>query len=308
MTPELRLIRYFVAVAEEGNVTKAAQRLHIAQPSLSAALRQLEAQLGVDLLKRDGRQLALTPAGELLRERGRELLANADAVAAAVRGTAVGSRLRLGVSPTARYQLAPRLLARCASTSPGVMVYTHEDTTGALVRDVADGRLDAAITFCVAEPAPSSVELVPLHEERAVLHVAADHPLAQERSVTLARLAGEPVLVAASADSSGYSARVLGAFRAAGVEPRTFPDPYPDLGLQAVREHHGVVVYVRSAYPDQLEGSAFVPVEPPFALPFHLVVSRRTRNPGSDVLIAAAGDVRQEFAADAAAACAVEAR
>ena len=91
MTPELRLIRYFVAVAEEGNVTKAARRLHISQPSLSAALRQLEAQLGVELLRRDGRQLALTPAGELLRRRGRELLVAADDAVAAVRGV-TGSR------------------------------------------------------------------------------------------------------------------------------------------------------------------------------------------------------------------------
>src|SRR5215510_9613882 len=142
MTPELRLIRYFVTVADEGNVTKAARRLHIAQPSLSSALRQLETQLGVELLRRDGRQLALTPAGELLRRRGRELLTNVDAVVAEVRGAAVGGRLRLGVSPTARYELAPRLLAVCAASSPGVMVYTQEDTTGALIRGIAEGHLD----------------------------------------------------------------------------------------------------------------------------------------------------------------------
>src|SRR5436190_1329727 len=69
MTPELRLIRYFVTVADEGNVTKAARRLHIAQPSLSAALRQLETQLGVELFRRDGTRLALTPAGALLHRR-----------------------------------------------------------------------------------------------------------------------------------------------------------------------------------------------------------------------------------------------
>src|SRR5689334_516432 len=142
MTPELRLIRYFVAVAEQGSVTRAARQLHIAQPSLSAALRQLEAQLGVELLRRDGRQLALTPAGELLRRRGRQLLAEADAVVAAVQGAAAGGRLRLGVSPTARYGLAPRLLALCAAESPGVMIYSQEDTTSSLVRGVAEGHLD----------------------------------------------------------------------------------------------------------------------------------------------------------------------
>jgi DNA-binding transcriptional LysR family regulator len=288
MTPELRLIRYFVTVAEEGNVTKAARRLHIAQPSLSTALRQLETQLGVELLRRNGRQLGLTPAGELLRRRGRELLTNADEVVAAVRGAAAGGRLRLGVSPTARYDLAPRLLALCATTAPGVMVYTQEDTTGALVRGVADGSLDAAVTFCAANP-PPSVELLPLHEERAVVHLAAGHPLARSGSVTLSQLVDDYVLVAASPDSSGYSDRILAAFRVAGLEPKTLPDPYPDLGLQAVREGRGIVIYVRSAYPRQLEGSAFVPIEPPFTLPFHLALPRESRNAGSEALISAAG-------------------
>jgi DNA-binding transcriptional LysR family regulator len=273
-------------------VTKAAQRLHIAQPSLSVALRQLETQLGVELLRRDGRRLALTPAGELLQRRGRELLTDADVLVAAVRGAAVGGRLRLGVSPTARYELAPRLLAACAAASPGVMVYTHEDTTGALVRGVADGRVDAAITFCVSEPAPSSVELMPLHEERAVVHLALDHPLANRESLTLPELVDEHVLIAASPDSSGYSDRILELFHDAGLEPKTLPDPYPDLGLQAIREQHGVVIYVRSAYPADLDGSSFVSLEPPVTLPFHLVVHRDSRNPGSDALVTAARTLR----------------
>jgi DNA-binding transcriptional LysR family regulator len=78
--PELRLIRYFVAVAEEGNVTRAADRLHMAQPPLSAAIRQLEQQLGVALLDRSSRRVRLTTAGEQLLEQGRKLLAHADTV------------------------------------------------------------------------------------------------------------------------------------------------------------------------------------------------------------------------------------
>ncbi len=292
MTPELRLIRYFVTVAEEGNVTRAARRLHIAQPSLSAALRQLEAQLGVELLRRDGRQLALTPAGELLRRRGHELLAAADALTAEVRGAAAGGRVRLGVSPTARYHLAPRLLALCAARAPAFMVYTQEDTTGALMRGVADGHLDAAITFCAGEP-PQSVELLPLDEEPAVVHLASDHALAQRETLALADIVGEDIIVASSADSTGYSNRILAAFTAAGLTPRAVPDPYPDLGLQAIREQRAVVIYVRSAYPEQLEGSAFVPLAPPLKLPFHLAVHRELRNPGTDVLVATAAELWQ---------------
>ena len=117
MTPELRLIRYFVAVAREGSVTRAAERLHISQPSLSAAIKQLEQQLGVELFARNGRQITIRPAGELLRDRGRELLEFAEIVVDAVtaRDRAGAGRLRLGLSPTARYGIAPQLLAACAA-------------------------------------------------------------------------------------------------------------------------------------------------------------------------------------------------
>src|SRR4051794_41956424 len=109
MTPEVRLIRYFVAVAEAGNVTRAAQRLHISQPSVSAAIQQLEAQLGVQLLARQGRRVTVTPAGTLLHRRGRELLDAADALVAEVRdrGGATSPPPRLGPSPPARYRIAP---------------------------------------------------------------------------------------------------------------------------------------------------------------------------------------------------------
>ena len=273
MTPELRLIRYFVAVAQEGNVTRAAERLHISQPSLSAAIKRLERQLGVELLARDGRRITVTPAGDVLRDRGRELLAHAEIIVDAVthRDRAATGRLRLGLSPTARYGIAPELLAACAASAPAVMIYTAEDTTGALLRDVARGRLDMAITFC-APPEVAGVEQIVVREEHAVVHLPADHPLASRPRLTLSELAEETILVAASRDSVGFSDRILHAFTALGIAPRTRADPYPDLGLQAVRERLGVVIYARSAFPAKLAGSAFVPLEPPLALPFQLAV------------------------------------
>src|SRR5215211_7688097 len=150
MQPELRLVRYFVAVAEERNITRAAERLHISQPALSAALRQLEQQLGVDLLDRSDRVLGITPAGLLLADEGRALLASADRVFEAVRARdgAVVGRLRVGLAPTARYGLGAELLSVSASQASGVMLYPQEDTTGALLRDVRGGRLDLAVVFC----------------------------------------------------------------------------------------------------------------------------------------------------------------
>ena len=287
MQPELRLVRYWVAVAEEANITRAAERLHISQPALSAAIKQLEQQLGVALLDRSGRVVEVTEAGRVLLEQGRELLATADRVFDAVRArdaAAVG-RLRIGLSPTARYGVGPALLAACADRAPGVMLYPAEDTTGALLRDVRGGRLDLAVLFCA--PGAEGVQLRALRDEPAVVHMREDHPLARRASVGLQELAEETFLVADSVESGGFTDRVLEMCRVRGFEPRTRPDPYPDLGLQAVREGLGVVIYVRSAFPPEVTGSAFVPVKPIETFPFTLAWKVGVRSSAISAVLAA---------------------
>jgi DNA-binding transcriptional LysR family regulator len=276
VTPDLRQLRYFVAVAEELNFTRAAERLHIAQPPLSAAIRQLETQLGVALLERTTREVKLTAAGRVLLERSRRLLADADEAFAAVRAVekAPVGRLAIGVAPTARFGLAPELFAACASQAPGIMLYPREDTTGVLMRELRAGRLDLVLAFCA--PRDDALDRRRLRDEPAVLHVAEDHPLASRASVALADLRDETIIVAGGPESPGYTATVVELCRAAGFEPTTVPDPYPDLGLQAVRERLGVVIYVRTAFAPQLPGSAFVPIEPTVTLPFDLL-----RRPGA---------------------------
>jgi DNA-binding transcriptional LysR family regulator len=111
--------------------------------------------------------------------------------------------------------------------------------------------------------------------------------------VALADLAGETVLVAAGTDSSGFTDRVLATFAAAGMAPRTRPDPYPDLGMQAVREGAGVVVYVRSAFPPALPDSVLVPLDPPVTLPFHVAFRSGSRSPAVDAVL----DVARSLAA-----------
>ncbi len=290
MVLDLRLVQYFVAVAQEASVTRAAERLHLSQPALSAAVRQLERQLGVGLLERSGRGVELTAAGELLLRRGVELLDHADTVVADVRADDAepAARLRIGLSPTARHGVGPALLGACAAAAPAVMLYSSEDTTGALLRDVARGRLDLAVVFCAPEPPPDGVEFERLTEEPAVVHMRADHPLASRPVVRLADLAGETVLVAGGRESDGFTERILGAFAAAGVAPGTAPDPFPDLGLRAVREGLGVVVYVRSAFAAEVPGSAFVALDPPLALPFALAWRARPRSRALEAVLAAA--------------------
>jgi DNA-binding transcriptional LysR family regulator len=274
VTPDLRQLRYFVAVAEELNFTRAAERLHMAQPPLSAAIRQLEEQLGVALFARTTRQVELTLAGTLLLEKGRELLTHADDVFSAVREVErlpIG-KLRVGVTPTARFGLATQLFAACASEAAGVMLYPREDTTGVLLRELRAGRLDLVIAFCA--PSDDALERERLRDEPAVLHVDASHRLASRSSVALDELRDEMLIVAGGPDSIGYTTTVVELCRGAGFEPRTLPDPYPDLGLQAIRDRLGVVVYARTAFAPDLKGSAFVPIDPPITLPFDLLWRR----------------------------------
>src|SRR4051794_5324625 len=112
MEPEARLLRYFLAVAKELNFTRAAETLGIAQPALSAQIRQLETQLGVQLLERTTRSVRLTEAGEIVRERGPAALAALAGVWDAARraGRGEAGRLRLAYSPSSGYETAPRLV------------------------------------------------------------------------------------------------------------------------------------------------------------------------------------------------------
>lgn len=286
--PELRLVRYFIAVAEEENFTRAAERLNMAQPPLSAAIRQLEDQLGTRLLDRTSRQVRLTAAGALLLETGRELLARAEEVFGAVRAVErepVGL-VAVGLSPVARFGLAPELLAAWAADVPRVMVNTREGATGALMRDIAAGRLDLAVAFCPA-PVPGLVAEL-LRAEPAVLHVADGHPLAGREQVSLADLRDEMLVVAGGTDSSGYNATVIELCRARGFTPATCADPYPDLAVSAVREGLGVALHVRTAFGPDRGDLRLVPMEPGVALPFCLVRREGARSVAVDALRATA--------------------
>src|SRR5262249_2490617 len=153
--PELRHLRYFVAVAQELSFSRAAERLHMAQSPLSAAIRQLETELGVELFERTTRTVRLTPAGERLLRDGPAALAAVDgAFAGAVRaGRGLSGTLRIGSSPAARPELRPALLARVREELPEVEIELSEATSGTLVRELLGERLDAALLFC-ADPVP----------------------------------------------------------------------------------------------------------------------------------------------------------
>ena len=190
---ETRHLRYFVAVAEEKHFGRAAQRLHMAQPPLSQQIRQLEDQLGTPLFERTTRKVELTPAGELLLERGRRILADLEELESDVAQVGAGAAgvLRLGLSGTATYRLLPALVQKVRRELPGLKLTVRgELLTPEMVADLEEGRLDVAI---LRPPVNSpEVGLAFLEQDRLVAALPADSPWAERAEINLGDLAAEP--------------------------------------------------------------------------------------------------------------------
>ena len=189
---ELRELRYFIAVAEELNFTRAAMRLGMAQPPLSAAIGKLERKLGVTLLERTSRRVALTPAGAVLLEQGRIAVEAAGAAAGRARraGTQPG-RLTVAVKPGTGAELLRQIMDRCQQDPLVPAVYVLFGHPGGPAAAVRGGAADAAILRAPFDPRGLDAELLLTEPRVAVL--PAGHRLAGQTTLRRADLAGEPM-------------------------------------------------------------------------------------------------------------------
>jgi len=192
--PELRVLRYFVAVAEELHFGRAATRLHLSQPSLSVQIRKLEHQLGVQLLERTSRHVALTPAGVVLLEESERLLAGADRLRRLTRDAARDNRdgsLVVGFQANAAAELTPRILAAFQRRFPRVQVEMRSYDFADPYVGLATGSSDVAFV----RP-PVLVQdwlcLETLFAEPRVLVTSTDSPLAARTRLSVAEVADEP--------------------------------------------------------------------------------------------------------------------
>jgi DNA-binding transcriptional LysR family regulator len=217
---ELRQLEYLVAVADEGGFTRAAAKLHVAQPGVSAQIKQLEHELGQPLFDRSGRGVTLTSAGRAVLPYARAAL---DAVAGArvavqeLTGLLRG-RVAIGTvtSPGADLNL-PGLLAGFHKAHPGVEITLGEDTSDRLLRGLLDGRYDLAFAGLAGDP-PEGVGTQTVVEETLVAAVAPLDPLARTSSVPVSALAGRPLI--ALPHGTGLRAAVDAACATAGFRPR----------------------------------------------------------------------------------------
>ncbi|SHL08791.1 LysR family transcriptional regulator [Actinacidiphila paucisporea] len=192
---DLRQLEYFVAVAEERNFTRAAERVHISQSGVSAQIRRLERELGADLFDRSARTVTLTVAGKAALDPARAALAAAGAVGQAVTEVTGLIRGRLAVGMVVGCTITPLFdaLAAFHRAHPGVEISLTEDNSDRLAEEVRAGALDLALVG-TATAVPPALEAMTIISERLVVAIPHGHPLAELPRVTLRDVVAHPIV------------------------------------------------------------------------------------------------------------------
>jgi LysR family hydrogen peroxide-inducible transcriptional activator len=193
--PTLRQMQYFVALAETGSFGRAATASHVTQSTLSDAIRQLEEIIGVSLIDRSNRGLALTPAGEETVRRMKALLVDAREMVDAARASQapLSGRIRLGVIPSIAPYFLPRALPDLRRAYPDLRLHLREDLTRTLLDDLRAGRLDICLLAFPAQTEGLTTEIIA--EDTLLLAVDERHRLAGRASVQREELADETLLL-----------------------------------------------------------------------------------------------------------------
>lgn len=217
---DLRLLRYFVMVADEGNFNRAAERLHMAQPPLSRAIQQLEGHVGAPLLDRSNRPLRLTSVGRLLYAQAVQVLGRMEDVEAMVKAAAVSKRRRLviGFVSSTIYARLPELIREFRKRAENVELVMVESTTLDQIAALKDGRID--IGFGRIRFEDPAVRRIVLRDEKMIAAFSIGHRLAAgEGPVSLRDLADEPQIIYPRAPRPSYADQVISLFRDHAIEP-----------------------------------------------------------------------------------------
>jgi DNA-binding transcriptional LysR family regulator len=266
---ELRHLRYFVGVASELNFTRAAQKLHVAQPALSRQIRQLEDELGTRLLERDKRGVQLTEAGKAFLAEARALLKQSEhAVRVAQKtGQTVGNELNVGYIWGLFHSLVPPVLARFRQRSPGTAVHLFDLTPLAQAQALVQGRLDAGFIGFAHEADRAGLNKRKVGTCTFVAVLPKNHRAARKSTVSLASLSDDFFLGISDQTYPGASRYVTETCERAGFRPRILQmveRGYTILGL--VAGNCGVALLPESLKALPHSGIVFRPLaDPPVA-------------------------------------------
>jgi DNA-binding transcriptional LysR family regulator len=267
MHMELRHLRYFVAVAEEGHVTRAAERLGIQQPPLSQQIRALETELDVQLFRRKPRGVELTQAGEALFAEAQAILRQVEHAVIATRRTAHGEAGRIGLGFTSSasfHPLVPRVIREYRQAHPLVGLSLEESGTGELVEALQAERLDAAFVRSPIGEAPG-IAVHSLLDEAMVAALPAGHALAGRtatRPLELAALAGETFILYRRPLGPGLYDAIIAACQRAGFSPAIGQEaPRMLATLSLVAAGLGVTLVPQSMRRLRVHGVAYRPLD-----------------------------------------------
>ena len=261
---ELRHLKYFVAVAEELNFARAAHRVHIAQPSLTKQIQQLEQELGFPLFYRTKKKVELLDTGHVLLEEAQRLLHQAEKAIQSTQRTHAGQsgRLLIGFSTSAAPEVLPRILRKYHALFPDVVVELLEITTVKNTESLLQSAMSVAV---IRSPTFLSHELFcfeTIQRERFVVALPDSHPLAKQKCVRIKTLASEPLIVPPLQPGWGYADSIFQIFRDYEIVPRIAQEATGALSVVTlVAGGYGVALVPASLSNLRLPGLSYRPIK-----------------------------------------------
>ena len=219
---ELRHLRYFVAVAEEENVSRAALKLHVSQPGISRQIRDLEDEIGFQLFERSAKSVRLTAAGKVFLGEARAVLQQADEAVKKARAVSGGvtDEINVGYAPSLTVQILPAALRKFQEQFPSVRVTLHDLSTEEMLAQLGEKKLQVALTVRPPAKLLRGLFFEELARYEMRVAVAPNHPLAKSKSVSLEQIAGEPLIAYSRKDYPEYHAMLEKLFASVGRRPR----------------------------------------------------------------------------------------
>ena len=246
---ELRHLKYFVAVAQEQNVTRAAARLHVSQPPLSRQIRDLEEELGVALFDHSARAVHLTAAGRVFLNEAQAVLRRAEEAIQAVKVAAGdhGGEINVAYAPSLTVEILPGTLRLFQGESPGVRVNLHDLSTQEMLNGLQDHMLDVALIIHPGHKELRGLDFEELYCYPLRLAMHPTHPLAQKGKVKLLDLMAERLIAYSKADYPEYHERLVSLFEPFGKVPQVAEEHDSSTSLiAAVEAGRGVALVPES--------------------------------------------------------------
>lgn len=277
---ELRHLKYFVAVAEEQNITRAAARLHVSQPPLSRQIHDLEHELGVTLFERGPKAVRLTKAGRLFLPEARAVLQRVEEAMRAVKSTRA-QELNVGYAPSPTLEVLPAALRLFRQAEPAVQVLLHDLSTGEMLAGLRDESLDVALLVIDSKRTTPELKVEKLTEFPMGVLLPLDHPLSRAKAIQVGEIAGEDFVAYNEKDYPDYHKFLNQLFRPTQRKPRIATEVDGATSLTtAVSSGRGIAI-VADTFGTLAAGcAAFVPLTPcPPPLQLQIAVRRRETNP-----------------------------